>query len=176
MASEITSLTIVYSTVNSGADQRKHQSSLVLAFVWGIHRWPANSPHKWPVTRKMFQFDDVIMKVTHFSRFIITSMEAGRNMFIYMCSIVYGREGFEFVIITKTASYMRLHISMTGLCAKCGNHERQRHLTMAWMNIYAHSTLWVVITHPCHRYMLWTDCGTCHRVPQSMPLPWKHIT
>ena len=28
---------------------------------WGIHRWPVNSPHKWPVTRKMFPFDDVIM-------------------------------------------------------------------------------------------------------------------
>ena len=54
MASEITSLTIVYSTVYSGADQRKHQSSASLAFVWGIHRAPVNSPHKWPVTRKMF--------------------------------------------------------------------------------------------------------------------------
>ena len=28
----------------------------------GIHRWPVNSPHKGPVTRKMFPFDDVIMK------------------------------------------------------------------------------------------------------------------
>ena len=61
MASQITSLTSVYSTVYSGADQRKHQSSASLAFVWGIHRWPVNSPHKWPVTRKMFPFDDVIM-------------------------------------------------------------------------------------------------------------------
>ena len=40
MASQITSLTIVYSTVSSGADQGKHQSSASLAFVWGIHRWP----------------------------------------------------------------------------------------------------------------------------------------
>ena len=61
MASQITSLTIVYSTVYSGADQGKHQSSASLAFVRGIHRWPVNSPHKWPVTRKMFPFDDVIM-------------------------------------------------------------------------------------------------------------------
>ena len=60
-ASQITSLTIVYSTVYSGADQRKHQSSASLAFVRGIHRRPVNSPHKWPVTRKMFPFDDVIM-------------------------------------------------------------------------------------------------------------------
>ena len=35
-----------YSTVYSGADQRKHQSSASLAFVRRIHRWPVNSPHK----------------------------------------------------------------------------------------------------------------------------------
>ena len=50
MATQITSLTVVYSTVYSDADQRKHQSSASLAFVWGG-----------PVTRKMFPFDDVIM-------------------------------------------------------------------------------------------------------------------
>ena len=38
MGSQVTSLTIVYSTVYSGADQSKHQSSASLAFVWGIHR------------------------------------------------------------------------------------------------------------------------------------------
>ena len=61
MASQITSLTVVYSTVYSGVDQRKTQSSVSLAFVRRIHRWPVNSPHKGPVTRKMFPFDDVIM-------------------------------------------------------------------------------------------------------------------
>ena len=61
IASQITSLTIVYSSIYSGADQSKHQSSASLAFVRGIHRGPVNSPHKWPVTRKMFPFDDVIM-------------------------------------------------------------------------------------------------------------------
>ena len=61
MASQITSLGIVYSTVYSGADQRKHQSSASLAFVRRIHRGPVNSPHKRPQTRKFFSFDDVIM-------------------------------------------------------------------------------------------------------------------
>ena len=61
MASQITSLGIVYSTVYSDADQRKHQSSASLTFVRRIHRGPVNSPHKRPVTRKMFPFDDVIM-------------------------------------------------------------------------------------------------------------------
>ena len=63
MASEITSLTMVYLTVYSGADQRKHQSSTSLVFVRGIHRWLVNSPHKGPVTSKMFPFDDVIFWV-----------------------------------------------------------------------------------------------------------------
>ena len=60
MVYQITSLTIVYSTFYSGADQRKHQTSASLALVRGIHRWPMNSPHKWPVTRKMSRFDNVI--------------------------------------------------------------------------------------------------------------------
>ena len=62
VASQITGGSIVFSIVCSGVDQRKHQSSASLAFVKGIHQWPVNSPHKGPVTRKMFPFDDVIMQ------------------------------------------------------------------------------------------------------------------
>ena len=58
MASQITSLTTVY----SGVDQRKHQSSVSLAFVRGIHQLPVNFPYKGPVTGKMLQFDDVIIR------------------------------------------------------------------------------------------------------------------
>ena len=63
IASQITSLTIVYSAVYSDADQRKYQSSASLAFVRVIHRGPVNSPHKWPVTRKICPLDDVIMLI-----------------------------------------------------------------------------------------------------------------
>ena len=63
MPSQITNLTIVYSTVYSGIDQRKHQSPAPLAFVRGIHRGPVNFPHKWSETRKLFSFYDVIMSV-----------------------------------------------------------------------------------------------------------------
>ena len=62
MASQITSLKIVYSSVYSVAVQRKHQSSASLAFLWG----PVNSRHKWPVTRKMFPFDDIIIHDHHY--------------------------------------------------------------------------------------------------------------
>ena len=67
MASQITGVSLVWSTVCSGSDQRKHQSSASLAYVRGIHRWPVNSPHKGPVTPKMFLFDDVIMILTNLS-------------------------------------------------------------------------------------------------------------
>ena len=70
MASQISSITIVYSTVYSGADQRKYQSSASPAFARVIHRWPVNSPHKGPVTRKMFPFDDVIMQMQITDHFI----------------------------------------------------------------------------------------------------------
>ena len=46
IASQITNLMIVYSTICLGADQRKHQRSALLAFVMGIHRSPVNSPRK----------------------------------------------------------------------------------------------------------------------------------
>ena len=76
LASQITSLTVVYSIVYSGVNQRKHQSSASLAFVREIHRGPVNFPHKWPVTRKMFPFDDVIMKAqqhrVHIMRVILS--------------------------------------------------------------------------------------------------------
>ena len=88
--SEITCLTIVYSTVYLGADQRKHQSSASLAFARGIHRWPVDSPHKGPVTRKMFSFDDVIMRDT--GKCKMWTYHLHRLVCIYPCSsgnIVY---------------------------------------------------------------------------------------
>ena len=61
MASQTISISIVCLTVCSGTDQRKHQSSPSIAFDRGIHRWPANSTYRGPVTRKMFPFYDVTM-------------------------------------------------------------------------------------------------------------------
>ena len=58
-ASQITGVSIVCSTICSGADQTKHQSSASLAFVREIHQWPVNSQHKGPAMRKMFPFNDV---------------------------------------------------------------------------------------------------------------------
>ena len=61
MVSQITGAAIVYSIVCLVTDHGKHLSSASLAFVRGIHRQPVNSPHKEPVTRKMFPFAYIIM-------------------------------------------------------------------------------------------------------------------
>ena len=73
---------MLYSTLCSGEDQRKHQSSASLAFVRGIHRSPVNSSHKGPVTRKMFPFDDVMLwyDVPVFARFWISLYSHDRSI------------------------------------------------------------------------------------------------
>ena len=85
MPSQTTSLTIVYSTVDSGADQRKYQSSASLAFVRGIHQWPVNSRTKSQYRGKCFHLmtslwprQNVLQKETNFlkmwPRFIFSKM------------------------------------------------------------------------------------------------------
>ena len=86
MASQIISLTIVYSTVCSGGDQMKTSKLRVAGLsVRSIHRWPVNSPQKGPVTRKMFPFDDVIMVVCYrwnlLTSFRITSLEPAKSWY-----------------------------------------------------------------------------------------------
>ena len=83
LASQITSLTVVYSIVYSGVNQRKHQSPASLAFVREIHRGPVNFPHKWPVTRKMFPFDDVIMWIEVSSLLVVTEPSFNLNLLWY---------------------------------------------------------------------------------------------
>ena len=62
MASQITGVSIFCSAVCSGIDQRKHQSSALLAFVSRNYRWWVYSPHKGSVSRKMLPSDDVMMR------------------------------------------------------------------------------------------------------------------
>ena len=59
--------------------KKKNQSSASPASVWGIHRWPVNFPHKWPVTRKMFSFDDVTM-VTRVGLYSLLVWLVGRTV------------------------------------------------------------------------------------------------
>ena len=108
MAFKITSLTIVYSTIYSSADQRKYQSSASLAFMRGIHRSPVNSPHKGQVTRKMFTFDDVIVDT---SGLILCLCPANYRRCYFVTTSLIGwaqayNEPYAFNILVATGIYM----------------------------------------------------------------------
>ena len=74
LASQITSITVVYSTVYSDADQNKHQSSASLAFVWGIHRgrWIPRTKASYA---EMFPFDDVMLLPAHDWHFLCQPLQ-----------------------------------------------------------------------------------------------------
>ena len=86
MASQITTFTIVYSIFYSDATQSKIQSSVSLAFMRGIHRGPVNSPHKWPVPRKMFPFDDVTM-LDEFKTFLRIRRTCLQYLYELICAL-----------------------------------------------------------------------------------------
>ena len=112
MASQITSLTIVYSTVYSDADQGKYKSSPSLAFVQGSHRGPVNSPHKWSVTQKMSPFDDVIM----YSSIITTASVRGQcwysMRFTRDLPLLSRREFTVFTGRLRRFAFMESHLPM----------------------------------------------------------------
>ena len=122
MASQITSLTIVYLTVYSDADQRKHQSSASLAFVWEIHRWPVSSPHKWPVTRKMLPFDDVIM----------ISYTATSNKFPYRRRD-HAQSNCKGIILCKSMALHR-HIGVETKWSFCRRHFQKHFVQWTCVN------------------------------------------
>ena len=155
IASQITSLTSVYSTVYSDSDQSKHQSSASLAFVWGIHRRPVNSPHKWPVTRKMFPLDDVIM-VGH-EHLIMQLIAVSSHDINVLCT-----EGLRFKRqICIFISYRSTSLSHGGTATSCGDINVGQH----WLrnDLLPHGT------KPLHTLML-----TYHQMP-SLAFTWEQF-
>ena len=74
-----TGVSSVCSTICSGADQIKHQSSVSLDFVRTIHRWPVDSPHKGPVTRKCFRLTspwEIVKSSRNFGKIFLTMQSA----------------------------------------------------------------------------------------------------
>ena len=126
LASQITSLTFVYSTVYSRRRSKKHQSSASLAFVWGIHQWPVNSPHKRPVTQKMLPFDYVIM--FHGNLLMAAWVTSGLLFFIEICLTNFNFR-HRWVIIYSHKPLYTIHraycmkYSIQDQCHKCGDGE-----------------------------------------------------
>ena len=117
IASQINSPTIVYSTVHSGADQRKHQRSASLAFVRGIHRWPVNFSHKWSVTRKMFPFwwHDHVNSLRPSNAYMHNGLSPGRHKAIIWTNagiLLIGPLG-TILIGIQTFSFKKMHLKMS---------------------------------------------------------------
>ena len=91
IASQITSLTIVYSTVYSDADQRKHQISASLAFVRA-----GNSPGTGEFPAQIASIaENVSIWWRHHAEFCMRSHEKGRNQLknvIYICNFPWKKK------------------------------------------------------------------------------------
>ena len=115
IAYQITSLTVVYTTVYSGADQTKHQSSASLAFVRGIHRGPVNSPiqmasnaenvsipwrrHGKAITH-IQNWSDFSLKITHASELIQVITILGCICYITLFENILYRTYFRYIYST----------------------------------------------------------------------------
>ena len=120
MASQITSVSVVCSTVYSGADQRKHQSSASVAFVRGIHRWPMDSIRIGSVTWKMFPFDDTIMNLCKWDGWVIFLV------YPWMLVIIIRRMGYLSLDLYTTIRWyfeacwrMRASVNWVIICSGC---------------------------------------------------------
>ena len=85
IASQITNLRLFFQPFIQRQVKENIKAPRNMAFVRGLPRGPVNSPHIWPVTRKMFLFDDVIMEWSILSRFAV------------FAAVPYG----EYVILNK---------------------------------------------------------------------------
>ena len=105
MASKITSLTIVYSTVYSGADQSKHQSSASLAFVWGISPGTGEFPAQMASNKEIFPFDDVIMILPIWARYGVFIVNSMTEFFFYLCHNVSCIDSNIIICLTLLGPY-----------------------------------------------------------------------
>ena len=136
LASQITSLTVVYSIVYSGVNQRKHQSSASLAFVREIHRGPVNFPHKWPVTRKMFPFDDVTQGHKTICDAVVTGNECNVTVKIYLHKTYWSQVTH---IVYASVNWLMSGLRNVLLCApmklKCCHFDEMKFSPLAALKI-----------------------------------------
>ena len=115
MASQITSFTIVYSTIYAGTDQRKYQSSVSLAFVRGIHWWLVNSPHKGSNT------ENVSIWLRHHDRCqscTISLLHIASKIICFFIHIISLKCAYFGCCSVQTGSYIspnQFHLEMKGL-------------------------------------------------------------
>ena len=128
MASQITSLTIVYSTVYLGADQRKHQSSASLAFVLGIHWSPVNSYTNGQRCRKYFHSMTSSWEMTPYCLLSEVHPMNHTHGFVVLCFVVLY---YQFLVLLCDGFTCDLH------CYHWSNHISFFPLTGAIISLIA---------------------------------------
>ena len=169
IACQITSLMIAYSTAYSVADHRTHQSSASLAIVRGNHRWPVNSPHKWPLTRKMFPFDDVIMPQLQVGNLVVQSpLTTWSNIRRYCIRrndvrdktkvmnsywLQYNGRWWHIYISSSESTNSIYQIQQTMIFTVAFFYIKRRvkpALCSAGLSYYINTKSWNTVTHPYH--------------------------
>ena len=188
MASRIANITIVYLTVYTCVVERNHQSSASLAFVRGIHRWPVNSPHQGPVTRKMFSIDDVIMTthdtVCEFYEGNCTSYSQPRYLLlrnvdrsnppgnIHQCQIRPSSDGcyFRCNIYFQQGIFKKINHCETKLVQ---DRYTTRFALEIWLNIIFGSNIYLL----CFINFIYFDvaCGDIIAVYVYLCFHWRHV-
>ena len=142
MASQVTSVLNAYSPICSDRDQRKLQSSAPLAFIRGIHQWPVDSSHKWPVTRKIFPFNDVIMITGLFGGVLSQMVNNAKSVSMSWRRCGWKINSTRIILIWMIKCCKGLHQKSAQYLAHWGRPEIGSILqttfsgTFAWMKIY----------------------------------------
>ena len=167
IASQITSLAIVYSTVYSGADQRKHQSPASLAFVRGIHRGPVNSPHKWPVMWKVHIALIIILTLwTNLPTCDSIMKKHISNTSSSECSVKMLMLGIWIYMARKTEYFTmkRLIVTLSAM-SNCSLTSTKIELKLYLMKRHFNSFFYIwsfLLRQYCHKY------GNHHNIDTSM--------
>ena len=189
IASQITSLTIVFSYLD--ADQRKHQSFASLAFLRGIPRGPVNSPHKWPVTRKMFPFDVVIMHkepaMLRCGDFVIVRTKSHIELIWDALTPIWRHFNdtswymhLRLVDFIHFCQHYRCEVRISPITEKprwvgdfsrlCSNHSQVNMVVSDGRQYLQYSRWWMPVDayQECRHVMCSFACGTCRLVPEFM--------
>ena len=104
----------------------------------GIHRWPVNSPHKRPVTRKKFSFDDVVM---------LGTLQYSNRISYYINQLLFSIVEYRICLQSICCKYTAVYI---GVCILVYHLLRWMSWVWPWLSCgWSHSAHWGRVTHIC---------------------------
>ena len=121
---------------------KKTSKLRVTGLCAGIPRWPVNSPYKWPVTRKMFPFDDVIMSMTNSQdqcnkKMSLSMHDKLINVLLLQRGVPPGRDYWNYIPGTRSCSHG----------GRCSN--RMGWLQLGIVAILSQKLAVIIVLHTC---------------------------